>query len=126
MTAVLGDTSPYPVHTLNRELYLWCASIPITASTGVVGTVDATDAAITCSRASAGTYSLAYPQCPKIRFVFQFEDTGTQTVFLASVTAKSATAGTATFKTLNASMAAADTGASSALTVTVMAFGEAR
>lgn len=125
MSTILADGYKFPVRSLQRENIIACFSIPITASTGVVGTVDAPDPGITCVRSGAGTYALTYPACQKVRFAFNFEDTGTQTVFVAAVTAKSATAGTATFKTLNASLAAADTGAASALTVTVILIGEA-
>jgi len=71
-------------------------------------TIDATkcdDPGITITRASAGLYDLVFPKCVDVRIDIEVTS-ATPTVFGAVLLAKSATAGTAQFRTYNGAGAA--------------------
>lgn len=72
------------------------------------GTNDSDDPGITISRTGTGAYSLTFPKGKRV-WIFLTLVSAAKTVVTYVVTAQDATAGTASFKTLAGTNAAADT-----------------
>ena len=120
MANAAGDMDKKPAYNGRGMRLLACCHIDIGA-TGAP-TVDATkcdDPGITITRASAGLYNLVYPKCVDVRIDIEVMSV-TPTVFGAVFLAKSATAGTAQFRTFNAAGAATDPASGDDLNITLI------
>jgi len=108
MANAAGDMDKKPAYNGRGMRLLACCHVDIGA-TGAP-TVDATkcdDPGITITRASAGIYDLVYPKCVDVRINIEaMSPLGT--VLGAVLLAKSATAGTAQFRTFNDAGTATD------------------
>jgi hypothetical protein len=102
----LSDHGARPCKTPNTEKWVLRTTVTIGA-TGAVSDHDG-DNGIVLARTGTGTYSVAYPACPKASILVNLVSPS-KTVVTSVLTAKSSTAGTATLKTLAGTNAAADT-----------------
>lgn len=110
MARTLRDHQSYPNFGYDLNMTVVRSSVAIGASGAVDSTVAGYDVArgITVTRTGTGTYSLVFPACPRATVQVFVEKSAVPTVFDAVCTAKSPTAGTATFKTFNAAGTATD------------------
>lgn len=102
----LADHKAVPMKTPRAEKWMICVDCPIGA-TGAVGTLDGDTLDFTVTRDSQGTYSITYPPCVKA-WVQVVAVSASPTIISTVCTARSATAGTATFETHNEAAAATD------------------
>jgi hypothetical protein len=108
MAQALRDTSNKPVFGTELDLTIVTSSVAI----GAAGAVDSTIAGyrvapgVTMTNTGAGTFSLVYPIAPNATILVFVESSAAGTVIDATLTAKSATAGTASITTRNAAGAA--------------------
>ena len=105
------DASPSVVH-------MTCG---VTFGVTSVASTDPDDPGITFTRTGVGTYTLAYPACPRARIGMQIQSAAL-TVVTSNITAKTTTSGTATVKTLNNAGAATDPATGDALDIWIDAF----
>lgn len=123
MSAVLRDQDgAFPPRSLHRELWHFIIDVPI-GVTGAVGTIVCPTPDVSVTRAATGSYTFTYPACIKAYFIIEVESAdASPNILEVQITAKSATAGTGSFKTLDA--AAADADPESGAHVVIHVFGE--
>ncbi len=110
MTTVAGDVPAWPVKAATRDKVVFWVTFAVGA-TGAVGTTTVDDPQITITRTGVGTYNLTYPAVPTGGRVLIGEwellaADATPTAASFILTAKSVTAGTATFVAVNGTAAA--------------------
>lgn len=107
MPRTFGDLDLKNGQTPQTNLVYSCVEINIGA-TGAVGSQIFGPPGVTLTRNSAGNYSVVYPAALGVAIIPYVAKSAAPTVFEASVTAKSATAGTATIQFANAAGTATD------------------
>jgi len=107
MSRTFGDLMPNNALAVQDNLRIAALEINIGA-TGAVGSQIFGPPGVTLTRTGTGTYTLVYPAALGVAIVPYIAKSAAPTVFDASVTAKSATAGTATIVTANAAGTATD------------------
>lgn len=123
MARALRDHQGTPVYGYDLNMTTVRNSVAIGAGGAVDPTVAGYDVArgVSVSRTGTGTYNLVFPQCPRCTIVAFVEKSAALTVVDVVFTAKSPTAGTATFKTVAAAGTAADP--ASGDLIAIMIFG---
>jgi hypothetical protein len=107
MARTFGDLMPSNARAVQDNLIVAALELNIGA-TGAVGSQVFGPPGVTFTRSSAGTYTLVYPAALGVALIPYIAVSAAGTVIDATVTAKSATAGTATIVTRNAAGAATD------------------
>jgi len=107
MARTFGDLMPNNALAVQDNLRIAALEINIGA-TGAVGSQIFGPPGVTLTRTGTGTYTLVYPAALGVAIVPYIAKSAAPTVFDVSVTAKSATAGTATIVTANAAGTATD------------------
>lgn len=107
MTTHAADIPAYPVRAARRDI-VDIEFVQTIGAAGAVGALDSDDPAVTVAKnASAGTYDITFPKCPKARLHCTLES-ALGTVSQVYVAALSATAGTAQLVTRSGGGVATD------------------
>lgn len=107
MARTFGDLMPNNALAVQDNLRIAALEINIGA-TGAVGSQIFGPPGVTLTRTGTGTYTLVYPAALGVALIPYIAKSAAPTVFDVSVTAKSATAGTATIVTANVAGTATD------------------
>jgi hypothetical protein len=107
MAATARDLSVNPTRSTERELTLITSSVAIGAAGAVDSSITGYRVApgVVMANTGTGTFSLVYPACPNATVLAFIEQSAAATVTEAILTAKSASAGTATVRTSKAGTA---------------------
>lgn len=107
MARTFGDLAASNGQVVQSDLRIAALEINIGA-TGAVGSQIFGPPGVTLTRTGTGTYTIVYPAALGMAIIPYIAKSAAPTVFDVSVTAKSATAGTATIVTANAAGTATD------------------
>jgi len=107
MARTFGDLMPSNARAVQDNLIVAALELNIGA-TGAVGSQIFGPPGVTFTRTGTGTYTLVYPAARGVALIPYVAKSAVPTIFDIVVTAKSATAGTATIVTYNGSGAATD------------------
>jgi hypothetical protein len=117
MARTFGETGGYDVKSQTPERYIGAVTVLIGAAGAVTSTTGM--AGITAARTGAGAYSLVYPAAPDV--ILKYGIQKSTTVFGIRGTARSSTAGTASFGTYIADGTATDPASGDELTIMLFA-----
>jgi len=108
MANAAGDMDKKPAFSGRGSRVNACCHVDIGATGApTIDPLKSDDSGFAITRASAGLYDLVFPKCVDVRIDVEVTS-ATPTVFGAVLLAKSATAGTAQFRTYNGAGAATD------------------